>query len=278
MDKSVKGYSILATSIIFATLFVALSWTSKGDKGHYDGYKLVFSDEFNQADGSQPDSLKWSRCKRYDSMWNRWISNSKEVVYIKNGKLVCCAIPNNSESNDTAKMLTGAVESKGKFSFKYGRVDVRLKTNLQRGNFPAVWMKPNTIDPNKYGEIDIFESFGEQGLALQTIHNQLSVSQSPYNEKTKFSKSVSLGNWHIYSVIWTPEKLTFMIDNSTVGLFYKSTQKDLQEKGQWTFDRPFYLIINQSVGDGRNWFLNANINMIYETQIDWIRVYQKQKQ
>ena len=275
MYKSVKGYSNLATSILLALLLVAMSWSSIGDNVHYDGYKLIFSDEFNQADGSQPDSMKWTICKRYNSMWNRWISNSKDVVYIKDGKLVCRAIPNNSEPNDTAKMLTGAIESIGKFSFKYGRVDVRLKTNLQRGNFPAVWMKPNTIDPNKYGEIDIFESFGEQGLALQTIHNQLSVSQSSYKEKVKFNKYLSLDNWHIYSVLWTPQKLTFLIDNIIIGHFEKSQKKELQNKGQWTFDRPFYLILNQSVGDGRNLFLNANINMIYETQIDWIRVYQK---
>ena len=120
MYKSVKGYSNLATSILLALLLVAMSWSSIGDNVHYDGYKLIFSDEFNQADGSQPDSMKWTICKRYNSMWNRWISNSKDVVYIKDGKLVCRAIPNNSEPNDTAKMLTGAIESIGKFSFKYG--------------------------------------------------------------------------------------------------------------------------------------------------------------
>lgn len=275
MNKRGFGSLKLATSILLAIIFVAMSMTSRGDKGHYNGYKLIFYDEFNQAEGSQPDSLKWSRCKRYNSMWNRWISNSKDVVYIKDGKLVCRAIPNNCEPNDTAKMLTGAIESIGKFSFKYGRVDVRLKTNLQRGNFPAVWMKPNTIDPNKYGEIDIFESFGEQGIAHQTIHNQLSVSHGLFKEKTKFNKTLSLDNWHIYSVLWTPQKLTFLIDNIIIGHFNKSTKKESQDKGQWTFDRPFYLILNQSVGDGRNLFLNANINMIYETQIDWIRVYQK---
>lgn len=28
-----------------------------------DGYRLVFCDEFNLPNGSQPDSSKWSRCK-----------------------------------------------------------------------------------------------------------------------------------------------------------------------------------------------------------------------
>ena len=80
----------------------------------YDGYRLVFADEFDLPDGSQPDSTVWGRCKRYNHGWNRWISTSTEVVYIKKGKLVSKAIPNTIEPTDTAPMLTGAIESRGK--------------------------------------------------------------------------------------------------------------------------------------------------------------------
>lgn len=74
-----------------------------------DSYKLVFCDEFNLSDGAQPDTAIWSRCQRYNSQWNRWVSDSKDVIYIKRGKLVCRAIPNSNEKGDTAKMLTGAI-------------------------------------------------------------------------------------------------------------------------------------------------------------------------
>ena len=76
-----------------------------------DSYKLVFCDEFNLSDGSQPDTAIWSCCQRYNSQWNRWVSDSKDVIYIKRGKLVCRAIPNSNEKGDTAKMLTGAIEA-----------------------------------------------------------------------------------------------------------------------------------------------------------------------
>ena len=57
-------------------------------------------------------------------------------------------------------MITGAKETRDNFSFTYGKVEVRLKTNLHRGNFPAAWMMPQPpCDgwPNA-GEIDIFDS------------------------------------------------------------------------------------------------------------------------
>ena len=238
-------------------------------------YKLVFHDEFNLPDGSQPDTTVWSRCRRYDSMWNRWISSSKGVVYIKNGKLVCRAIPNTTEKGDTAKMLTGAIETIKKFSFQYGRVDIRLKTNILRGNFPAAWMKPEIIDPAKYGEIDIFESFGDLGVAQQTVHNQVSVALKKYIEKGKFRTNLHVDQWHLYSLVWNKTELVLLIDGKIKGIFLKSLDTKLLKQGQWTFDRPFYLILNQSVGDGRFECLDVDTEKTYETQFDWVRVYKK---
>lgn len=271
-----KKSRIIIGSLLMLTTLSFAEYTPKKNKSFADDkYVLVFSDEFNLPNGSQPDSTKWSRCKRYNSMWNRWISASMEVVFIKNGKLVCRAIPNIKETGDTAKMLTGAIETIKKFSFQYGRVDVKLKTNLLRGNFPAAWMKPEVIDPNKYGEIDIFESFGDQGIAQQTIHNHTSVILKKDIDKGKFKTDIDLDKWHVYSLVWTPTELIFLIDNFVTGIFLKSLDKKQLKLGQWTFDRPFYLILNQSVGDGRFKWLNVDTNNKYETQFDWVRVYKK---
>lgn len=273
-----KKSRIIIGSLLMLTTLSFAEYTPKKNKSFADDkYVLVFSDEFNLPNGSQPDSTKWSRCKRYDSMWNRWISASKDVVFIKNGKLVCRAIPNIKEKGDTAKMLTGAIETIRKFSFQYGRVDIRLKTNLLRGNFPAAWMKPEVIDPNKYGEIDIFESFGDQGIAQQTIHNHTSVIFKKDIDKGKFKTDIDLDKWHVYSLVWTPTELIFLIDDLVTGRFFKSLDKKQLKLGQWTFDRPFYLILNQSVGDGRFKWLNVDTNNNYETQFDWVRVYKKSK-
>lgn len=238
-------------------------------------YKLVFSDEFNQPDGSQPDASKWVCCTRYNSGWNRWISKSKTVAYIKGGKLVCRAIPNTIEKTDTAKMLTGAIETLGKFSFQYGKVEVRMKTNNLKGNFPAVWMKP--VEGNvghDYGEIDIVEACGNLGASQQTVHSKLNVTLKKKHKQNSFRKSVAMNKWHVYGMEWTPTSITFSIDGVVTGVYDKATTKSLLADGQWTFDRPFYLIINQSVGDGNTSSMVPMINRSYETQFDWIRVYQ----
>ena len=45
-------------------------------------------------------------------------------------------------------------------------------------------------------------------------------------------------------------------------------------QGQWPFDKEFYIILNQSVGNG-SWAQNADITHTYQMDVDWVRVYQK---
>ena len=239
-------------------------------------WKLVFSDEFNQKNGSQPDSTKWSPCKRYKSTsWNRWISGSKDVAYINKGCLVCKAIPNQSLQTDTAKMLTGAIESKGKFSFKYGKVEVRMKTGKRRGNFPAVWMKPEEADPNKYGEIDIVEMYGDLGVAEQTVHSHQTAVLKKKRKDNSIRTNLNVSKWHVYGMEWTESEIIFTVDGSVTARYPKSRDTQDMKDGQWTFDRPFFLIMNQSVGNGNHEAMVPNTSKVYETQFDWIRVYQR---
>ena len=242
-----------------------------------DNYQLVFSDEFNQPNGSQPDSTKWSRHSRYAGTWSRWISNSPKVVYIKNGCLVCRAIPNKSELTDSASMLTGAINSLGKFSFQYGRVEVRMKTNLKRGNFPAVWMRPANNNDSRYGEIDIVEMFGNQRKVHHTVHTHRSYTLEKKDIKNTFEENIDIRKWHIYGVEWTKDVIRWTLDGKVTGEYFRINSPEMNQEGQWTFDRPFFLILNQSVGNGSAPHFIPNTKQIYETQFDWIRVYQKKK-
>ena len=263
-------------TMIFLTMLLVSDTTMMNAQIRTGTYKLVFSDEFNQKNGSQPDTTKWSRCPRTQAIGARWISDVKETVFIRNGKLICRAIPNTVAPEDTAAMLTGAVYSKNKFAFQYGKVMVRLRTNLLPGNFPAAWMGGITLPqnrPNWYGEIDIFESFGTKKESNHNIHSELTIKNRHHQQKNNFRKAVNVHRWHIYGIEWDREKVIWYVDGVKVGEYAKSEDPQLLSKGQWTFDRPFYLLLNQSVGDGSHGLV-PDVTKTYETQFDWIRVYQ----
>lgn len=242
-------------------------------------WQLVFSDEFNGRSGSRPDSTVWSCSWRGTSTWDRWISPSKKVVFLKRGKLVCRALRNRTEPNDTALMLTGAVETRGKFSFQYGKIEVRAKTNLHEGNFPAIWLMPEPPAPgHPYGgEIDIFESFGTHRDAYHTVHTNWTLNLKHTKPVNQFIRTYfNVDEWHVYGLEWTPTSLTFLIDDEVTGRYLKSSDKEALANNQWPFDRPFYIILNQSLRQfGTTFGGNPDPNYVYETQFDWVRVYQK---
>ena len=66
----------------------------------------------------------------------------------------------------------------------------------------------------------------------------------------------------------------WFVDGKEVGRYEKSTDASQLAQGQWPFDKHFHIILNQSVGNG-SWAANADVNHIYETRFDWVRVYQK---
>ncbi len=257
-----------------AIVDVCLRVTNDPSEGEY---QLIFADEFEQPDGSRPDPDKWRVSRRSGSVWNRWISDSPDVAFIQDGHLVCRAIPNPDTSVDDVPILTGAVETRDLFSFTYGKVEVRLRTNPYKGNFPAAWMMPQPpceVWPNA-GEIDIFEAIDAQAKAYHTIHSHWSFDlQHTKDPKSAFSETVNVDDWHVYGIEWLPASLVFTVDGNIVGIYPRSGNEESLSQGQWPFRHPFYLILNQSVGNG-SWAQAPDTDHTYETRFDYIRVYQK---
>ncbi len=246
------------------------------DDTTHDGYQLVFSDEFDLPDGSQPDPTRWTASQRQGAVWNRWISPSPDVAFTRDGRLVCRAMPNPDTATDDVPMLTGAVETRNKFAFTYGRVEVRLRTNLHTGNFPAAWMMPQPPCAAwpAAGEIDIFECLDSENRTYHTVHSHWTYDLNHKSDPaSSFNTPVYVSQWHVYGLEWTPEQLTWSIDGRTVGTYARSASSAVLEQGQWPFDHPFYIILNQSVGNG-SWAKEADTAFTYETEFDWVRVYQ----
>ena len=240
-------------------------------------WRLVFSDEFNAEDYSQPVADKWMRCQRYGATWNRWLSDSEEVIYLEDGDLVARAIPNPDKASDPVDMITGGIKSMGRFGFTYGYVEARIYNNLWVGNFPAFWMMPEDQSAGwpDCGEIDIWEVIDTQNKSYHTIHSNWSYDLGKTNEpQSSFNTNCTYDRYHTYGLEWNETTLIWYLDGKEVGRYTKSTNQSHLDQGQWPFDKHFHLILNQSVGNGA-WAANADITHTYETRFDWVRVYQK---
>lgn len=240
-------------------------------------WQLVFSDEFSSPDRSQPETDKWMRCQRQGATWNRWLSDSEEVIYLEDGDLVARAIPNPDKTTDNVPMITGGIKSMGKFGFTYGYVEARLLTNPWTGNFPAFWMMPEDQSAGwpDCGEIDIWEAIDTDGRSYHTIHSNWTYDLGyKGNPQSSFNTGIPYDRYHTYALEWNEKTLIWYVDGKEVGRYAKSTNQSHLTQGQWPFDKHFHLILNQSVGNG-SWAANADVTHTYETRFDWVRVYQK---
>ena len=239
-------------------------------------WNLVFSDEFNADDYTQPLNEKWMRCQRQGATWNRWLSDSKEVIYLQGGDLVARAIPNPDMDSDPVPMITGGVKSNKRFGFTYGYVEARILSNAWTGHFPAFWMMPEDQSAGwpDCGEIDIWEAIDTDGRSYHTIHSNWTYDLgNKNNPKSSFNVSVPYDRYHTYGLKWDEKTLIWYVDGKEIGRYAKSTNRSYLAQGQWPFDKHFHLILNQSVGNG-SWAANADVNHVYETRFDWVRIYQ----
>ena len=266
--KAVVGGSLIDGDVALFAEFVP----QEGNE-----WQLVFSDEFNAADMSQPVDEKWMRCQRYGATWNRWLSDSKEVIYLQDGDLVARAIPNPDQASDPVPMITGGIKSNNRFGFTYGYVEARIKSNPWTGNFPAFWMMPEDQSAGwpDCGEIDIWETIDSQERSWHTIHSNWTYDLgNTNNPKSSFNVYTSHDRYHTYGLMWDATTLVWYVDGKEVGRYEKSTNQSQLNQGQWPFDKHFHVILNQSVGNNA-WAADADVTHTYETRFDWVRVYQK---
>ena len=260
-------------------IYVSAQW---GEPEQYaaTNYQMAFCDEFDGEDNSKPSIKRWHRTGHdNNSAWNRYVnSKSEKVVYVADGDLVTRCIPCAPEdlaSNENRPWMSGAVDTKGKYTFQYGRVDVRALTCPFQGSFPAIWMMPSdqSLGWPKCGEIDIWEMIDASNIAYGTVHAAL---QSQKSGSTVCNYD---GRYHVYTFEWTDDKMVWSIDGKMAySTYWKTTLTDEQLKaGYWPFDKKFYLILNQSVGNG-SWAKNPVDGHEYETRFDFVRIYQTKEQ
>lgn len=247
-------------SIIF--LLSTLNLFSQPTKG----YKLVWQDNFN---GQSLDTTSWTN----EVAKAGWVNNelqrytNGENIKVKSGKLFIEARHENNE------YTSGRVISKGKRSFTYGIVKIRAKLPKGTGTWPALWMlgeDENKVDWPACGELDIMEHVGKQpGFIHSSIHDLAGYGATPFTGIVEIKHPYS--KFHIYSMEWTKDFITFFVDGKTV-YHYQPKEKDTKN---WPFDKPFFLIFNIAIGGNMGGPTVDNTCFPTDMVVDWVKVYQK---
>lgn len=250
------------------------------------GWKLVWSDEF---DGRTLDASKWSLCKEGPSDWNRNMLDRAELVEVKDGLLVLKGVKTPASFNDPRPFVTGGINTSGKFSFTYGKVEIRARFHDQKGAWPAFWMMPDGAEPMNWknpspgavkwpdcGEIDIFERLNADPFVYQTAHSKWTKTlkenaNPPYSSGRVPKIDADADGFCVYGVEWRTDEIVWTVNGVVTHRYPKlSDNPDV-----WPWTKPFYLILDMQLGG--HWVGDVDVATLPVTcDVDWVRVWQKE--
>ena len=118
------------------------------------------------------------------------------------------------------------------------------------------------------------------GYNAGAIHGSLHTQSYNGMIGTQKTSGIHLTNddfndWHIYDVMWTPDRIEFAVDNL---VYNEYTRPDDFTFAEWPFDQRFHLLMNVAVGG--SWGGKEGVDAdAFEgdgqvLEIDWVRVYQ----
>jgi beta-glucanase (GH16 family) len=257
---------------------------------HAQTWNLIWSEEFNGASGTTPDTTRWT----YDVGNNGGWGNGESEVYCAAGSNTapCSAANPNVFMNGSGSLVIRArrdasgawtstrMHTNGKFSAQYGRIEARMRLVAANGLWPAFWMLGTNIASAGWpscGEMDIMEWVDNYGPSAtsSTIHGPGYSGANGIGVQTGFPNGTRVddANYHIYGVLWSPNQIQFYRDSIT-NITRTITSANIPAGTTWAYNHPFFILLNQAVGG--NWFAgpDGTTPAVDDMLIDYVRVYQ----
>ncbi|MCD2340261.1 family 16 glycosylhydrolase [Ideonella azotifigens] len=251
MNKSFRGVAGVALGLMLGQAAWAQNW------------QLVWQDEFNGSIG--PDWV-------FETGGGGWGNNEleyyrKENATIENGNLVITA---KREDYGGYRYTSARMKTQGKKSFKFGRIEARIKAPSSLGMWPAFWAlgsNINTVGWPASGEIDIMEHVNAESDVYGTVHWQdLSGGHAQYGGHT----GANVTGYHVYAVEWDAKTIKWFVD----GTQYHVIDITNGVNGTEEFQKDFFLLLNLAVGGNWPGFNIDEGAMPARMYVDYVRVYQ----
>jgi len=254
----------------------------------------AWSDEFAGPKGALPDPERWA----FETGNNGGWGNRELEVYCApgapfpcdprhpnasqdgEGNLVIQAVRTPSGAWTSARMKTQAMRE-----FQYGRLEVRLRSTVGAGLWPAVWILGANVDGVGWpasGSVTIMENVPStatsNGLGPATIRATLhgpgysGANGLWQNHTLPDGGRVDDDAFHIYGVIWSPSMIQFYVDDPG-NVFCVRSAADVPAGGEWVFNHPFFLVMNLAVGGMWPGSPDATTPSPSRVWVDYVRLY-----
>lgn len=232
-------------------------------------WKLIFEENFA---GDSLNPQRWNINEGGGGFGNQELQYyHPDNVKIEKNMLV---ITGEKRTVNEWEYCSGKITTKGKFSFRYGLVEIKAKLPTGKGMWPALWMMPENSRYGPWpscGEIDIMESLGHfPALFYGTIH-----FGKPHSEAgvRYIIPDFDPKRFYTFKLLWEEKEIKWYVDDFLIGGV--NTWFTNHGKYPAPFDQPFFLIVNLAIG-GR-FPGNPDETTVFPGKfiVDYIKVYQR---
>jgi len=236
-----------------------------------EGWNLTWHDEF---DGTELDRTNWN----FDIGGSGWgnsewqaYTDAPENIRVADGMLVI-------EAREDPTLPAGRPYSSARIktedlhSWKYGRIEARIKLPNGQGIWPAFWMMGDTKQgwPTS-GEIDILEFIGrEPDHIYATIHAPGYSGGKGVGSNLVVNADTLKNDFHVYAIEWQENEIRWLFDEQE---YFKVTPTDVP--AAWIFDHGFFIIMNMAVGGRWPGYPDKTTVFPQFMTVDYVRVYQR---
>ncbi|ADO68979.1 glycoside hydrolase family 16 protein [Stigmatella aurantiaca] len=275
------------------------------------GWAVVWEDTFST--NGQPNAANWSYHagngfnpgNQSFSGWGNgeWEWYRPSNTYVQDGNLVIRADYNKTATrlqNRDWFQFSGRITTKGKKSWKYGRVEARIAMPSAVGTWPAFWMMGTACDDtvtttytpaaDRYdtmasnwsscGEIDIMEHKNTETRTFQNVFWDSRTGLFPWadGQNNEQPSNINVGNvtqFHLYSIEWEPTQIRWYVDRETNPSPVHTV--DITAGNKEEFQKPFHIILNLALSGIFTGYLEPNpADFPMYMKVDYVRVWQRQ--
>lgn len=181
----------------------------------------------------------------------------------------------------TYEWTSARIQTAGKFSTKYGKLEMRAQMPWANGAWPAFWMMPQKSLYGGWpdsGEIDILEYVGWDN---DNAHFNAHTKDHNFLNGNNYGWGGWIGgmenSYHTFAIEWWYDRIDFYID----GIWRYGFANEDSGPGQWPFNSEFFIILNHAIGGDWGGVMGID-HGAYETAgdnfgvgffVDWVRVH-----
>ncbi len=252
-------------------------------------WTLVWSDEFDGAAAAPVDDQRWAfdlgdGCTAGNCGWGNeekeWYTSDRANAALTGDGML--AIVARRATTKTAcyygpcRYTSAKLKTKGMRSVRFGRVEGRIRLPTGQGLWPAFWMLGDNISSVGWpasGELDIMEHHGSMpGNVSSAMHGPgYNGDKAIWRAYTPEGANFPAG-FHRYSVEWDSTVVRFFVDETE---HFTVTRREVEARGTWAFDHPFFIILNLAVGGTFDGDPESDAVLPATMLVDYVRVYER---